>query len=376
MKKKVALVVSTPITFNVFYKNHIKFLQEKYDITLIANFSLDKCTIENVRHIHIPIERKPSVFSDLKVLFQLISIFRREKFDVVHSTTPKAGLLGQLAAYMAGVKIRLHIFTGQVWANKIGYKREVLKFIDKVIAFLPNYLLADSFSQKIYIENENIVVKNKVKVLGLGSISGVNLNKFYPKNTTLLRTELLISLDQFVFLFLGRLNKDKGILDLLKAFEIVNDKNPESVLMLVGRDEENLLPIIENNPRFNKSIFYRNFTNQPEDYMSMADVFCLPSYREGFGSVIIEAAACGTPSIGSNIYGISDAIEDNRSGLLSNVADPNNLAEKMNFMIENKKILQDFSSYGLKRVTNSFDENKVSQDLVLFYENMFKEYSC
>lgn len=376
MKKKVALVVSTPITFNVFYKNHIKFLQEKYDVTLIANFTLDKCAIENVRQIHIPIERNPSVYLDLKVLFQLISIFRREKFDVVHSTTPKAGLLGQLAAYIAGVKIRLHIFTGQVWANKIGYKREILKFIDKVIAFLPNYLLADSFSQKIYIENENIVVKDKVNVLGLGSISGVNLNKFYPKNTMLLRAELLISLDQFVFLFLGRLNKDKGILDLLKAFQIVNDKHPESVLILVGRDEENLLPIIENNPLFNQSIFYRNFTTQPEDYMSMADVFCLPSYREGFGSVIVEAAACGTPSIGSNIYGISDAIEDKKSGLLSNVADPKNLAEKMSFILENKEILHNFSNYGLARVKDSFDENKVSQDLILFYENMLTEQSC
>lgn len=376
MKKRVALVVSTPITFNVFYKNHIKFLQEKYDVTLIANFTLDKCAIENVRQIHIPIERNPSVYLDLKVLFQLISIFRREKFDVVHSTTPKAGLLGQLAAYIAGVKIRLHLFTGQVWANKIGYKREILKFIDKVIAFLPNYLLADSFSQKIYIENENIVVKDKVNVLGLGSISGVNLNKFYPKNTMLLRAELLISLDQFVFLFLGRLNKDKGILDLLKAFQIVNDKHPESVLILVGRDEENLLPIIENNPLFNQSIFYRNFTTQPEDYMSMADVFCLPSYREGFGSVIVEAAACGTPSIGSNIYGISDAIEDKKSGLLSNVADPKNLAKKMSFMIENKEVLHNFSNYGLARVKDSFDENKVSQDLILFYENMLTEQSC
>lgn len=376
MKKKVALVVSTPITFNVFYKNHIKFLQEKYDVTLIANFTLDKCAIENVRQIHISIERNPSVWSDLKVLIQLISIFRRENFDVVHSTTPKAGLLGQLAAYIAGVKMRLHIFTGQVWANKTGYKREVLKLIDKIIAFLPNYLLADSFSQKTYIENENIVVKGKVKVLGLGSISGVNLNKFHPENAALLRAELLISLDQFVFLFLGRLNKDKGILDLLKAFELVNHKHPKSVLMLVGRDEENLLPIIEKNPLFNKSIFYQNFTTQPEQYMNMADVFCLPSYREGFGSVIIEAAACGTPSIGSNIYGISDAIEDKRSGLLSNVADSEHLAGKMNFMIENKKILQEFSNYGLKRVRDSFDEDKVSQDLVLFYENMFKEHSC
>ena len=110
--------------------------------------------------------------------------------------------------------------------------------------------------------------------------------------------------------------------------------------------------------------------------MSMADVFCLPSYREGFGSVIVEAAACGTPSIGSNIYGISDAIEDKKSGLLSNVADPKNLAKKMSFMIENKEVLHNFSNYGLARVKDSFDENKVSQDLILFYENMLTEQSC
>lgn len=370
MKKKVALVVSTPITFNVFYKKHIEFLKKEYDITLISNFKLDPCNIEGLPMIHVDIMRKPSILSDLLALFQLMSIFKREKFDIVHTTTPKAGLLAQVAACLIGVKSRLHFFTGQVWASKTGYKRELLKIIDKIIGFLPTHLLADSFSQRDFLVAEKIVRKGKIDVLGQGSISGVNLNKFFPHNKEKLRRELSISLDHFVFLFVGRLNKDKGVLDLLRAFEKINKEYHKSILYIVGKDEENLVSIIQNNKLFNNSIFYKDFTAVPENYMSLADVFCLPSYREGFGSVIIEAAACGTPSIGSNIYGLSDAIEDNRTGLLYEVGNINALFEKMQILITDKELLEKLSKNALDRVKNKFDENFLSDLLLSYYKNL------
>lgn len=369
MKPKAALIASTPVIFNVFYKNHIRFLQDKYDLTLISNFEADKCTIENLPMIHVAMNRDPSLLSDLNSLLKLITIFKKEKFDIVHTTTPKAGLLGQLAAYIIGVDVRLHFFTGQVWANKIGFKRELLKFIDRVIGYLPTHLLADSYSQKQFLEDEKIIPKNKITVLGRGSISGVNLNKFNSKNRLALRTTEGILPNQFVFLFLGRLNKDKGVLDLISAFELIIKVNPNAILFIVGRDEEELLPVIKKHKLYNKSMFYREFTTQPEDYMSIADVFCLPSYREGFGSVIIEASACGTPSIGSNIYGLTDAIEDGRTGLLCAVASPNDLANKMADLLANKQKLKSFSENGLLRVQQDFDENILSGLLISYYEN-------
>lgn len=369
MKKKVALVVSTPIIYNAFYKKHIELLRMKYDIYLISNFNEDDCAIKGLPIYHINIERKPSLLKDLETLFKLIKIFKKEKFDIVHTTTPKAGLLAQIAAYISKIDIRLHYFTGQVWASKTGYKRELLKLIDKVVGALPTHILVDSFSQLDFLITENIVTKGKIDVLGQGSISGVNLCKFYPQDKEKLKISFSIPADNFVFLYLGRLNKDKGVLDLLEAFEQVHNQYPNITLLLVGKDEENLIPFIEKNKLFNSSIFYYKFTDTPEKFMATADVFCLPSYREGFGTVIIEAAACGTPSIGSNIYGLSDAILDKETGLLFEVGNINDLATKMISLINDRQFLGYLSSNGKKRVNTYFDENIVSQLLVSYYED-------
>ena len=373
MKRKIALVVSTPSTFNSFYRNHIKVLSQNFNVTLIANFNLSECDIDNVKKIHVEIQRKPSLISDVKVLFDLIRLFKKEKFEVVHSTTPKAGLLTQIAGKLARVKFRIHTFTGQVWATKTGYKREILKKLDSLIAVSATHLLADSFTQRDFLEDQDVVPKNKIQVLGLGSISGINTDKFRPLKTDNLREELNISKESFLYLYLGRLNRDKGILDLLAAFEKVYSKNPNTYLLLVGRDEEQLVPIIEKHYLFKKSISYLNFTKQPEKFMSMADVFCIPSYREGFGSVVIEAAACKTPSIGSNIYGLSDSIEDGKSGLLFKVGNINDLANKMDYCYNHSEDLKKYAEYGYERVCKNFTQEISSNDLLIFYkENIGK----
>lgn len=373
MKRKIALVVSTPSTFNSFYRNHIKVLSQNFDVTLIANFKLSECDIADIKRIHIDIQRKPSIFLDLKVLFELVKVFKQHKFEVIHSTTPKAGLLTQIAGKLAGVSFRIHTFTGQVWATKTGYKREILKKFDSLIAALATHLLADSFTQRDFLEDQGVVAKNKIQVLGLGSISGINTDKFIPIESHQLRKELNISAKSFVYLYLGRLNKDKGIIDLLAAFDHVYAKHPDTYLLIVGRDEENLVPIIEKHSLFSKALSYVGFTKQPEIFMSMADVFCIPSYREGFGSVVIEAAACKTPSIGSNIYGLSDSIEDGKSGLLFEVGNINDLANKMEYCYNNKEDLKKYAEYGYKRVCNNFTQEMSSNDLLNFYEKNIGE---
>ena len=370
MKKKIALVVSSPMTFKAFYKNHIEKLQEKYDVTLIANFDQPEPIFDGVKQIALNLERKPSIVSDLKALKQMIDIFKKEKFILVHSTTPKAGFITQIAGFIAGVKFRLHIFTGQVWASQSGIKRQALKKIDVAIASLATHLLADSESQVEFLIKESIPVKSKIKVLGNGSISGVDLNKFTPKESDSLKSNLNLQNKAFIFLFIGRLNKDKGIFDLIKSFEIVHSKHPEAALLIVGSDEENILPFIQNHVLYNKSIFYHEATPRPQDFMAMADVLCLPSYREGFGSVIIEAAACGTPSIGSKIYGLTDAIEDGKSGYLFQVGCTESLANKMIYSIENPEALQQASKYGMQRAKEMFSDDLSSKLLVSYYQSI------
>lgn len=370
MKKKIALIVSSPMTFEAFYKNHIKNLQEIYDVTLIANFDQSEPIFDGIKQIALNLERKPSVFSDLKSLKQMVSIFKKEKFILVHSTTPKAGLITQIAGFLTGTKFRLHIFTGQVWASQNGVKRQALKKVDVVIASLATHLLADSKSQVVFLLNESIPVKSKIKVLGEGSISGVDLQKFIPKNSEGLKNKLQLTDKSFVFLFIGRLNKDKGVFDLIKSFDIVVEKFPKAALLIVGSDEENILPFIQSHSLYGKSIFYHPATPRPQDFMAMADVLCLPSYREGFGSVVIEAAACGTPSIGSNIYGLSDAIEEGKSGYLFPVSSVNDLADKMIYSIENPQILKQVSEYGIKRAKEQFSAELSSELLVKFYNSI------
>lgn len=373
MKRKIALVVSTPSTFNSFYRNHIKVLSQNFDLTLIANFKLSECDIDNVKKIHVDIQRKPSLMLDIKVLFKLVKIFKKEKFEVVHSTTPKAGLLTQIAGKLAGITCRIHTFTGQVWATKTGYKREILKKFDSLIAVSATHLLADSFTQRDFLEEQGVVYKNKIQVLGQGSISGINTAKFRPLQTDKLRKELNISEESFLYLYLGRLNKDKGVLDLLLAFEKMHTQNANTHLLIVGRDEEQLVPIIEKHSLFKKSISYVGFTKQPENFMSMADVFCIPSYREGFGSVVIEAAACKTPSIGSNIYGLSDSIENGKSGLLFEVGNIDDLANKMDYCYNHREDLKKYAEYGYERVCNNFTQEISSNDLLNFYEKNLGE---
>ncbi|CAN6959970.1 Glycosyl transferase family 1 domain-containing protein [Psychrobacter okhotskensis] len=373
MKKKIALIVSSPMTFKAFYKNHIEKLQEKYDVTLIANFEQPEPIFDGVKQIALNLERKPSVFSDLKSLKEMIKIFRTEKFILVHSTTPKAGFITQIAGFLTGTKFRLHIFTGQVWASQSGLKRQALKKVDVAIASLATHLLADSESQVEFLIKESIPVKSKIKVLGNGSISGVDLNKFTPKDSNDLKGNLNLKDKVFIFLFIGRLNKDKGIFDLIESFEIVHSRHPQAALLIVGSDEENILPFIQNHALYNKSIFYHEATPQPQDFMAMADVLCLPSYREGFGTVIIEASACGTPSIGSRIYGLSDAIEDGKSGYLFTVGSVEDLAEKMIFSIENTKKLQEVSKYGMQRVQEEFSDGLSSELLLGYYHSILAD---
>lgn len=368
--KKVALIVSAPMTFNAFYLNHIKYIKTKYDVTLIANFAENEVILPDVKHIALNLDRKPSITDDLKNLKKLTEIFKREDFDIVHSTTPKAGFVTQIAGVLSGRKVRLHTFTGQVWANKTGVKREALKLIDKTIAKLSTHLLADSKSQIDFLISEHITVNAKIQVLGSGSISGVNNAKFYPRNTDVLREKLGFSKDDFVFLFIGRLNSDKGVKDLIKSFELVYQQRSQAKLLIVGVDEENLLPSIQNNKLFNSAIFYQGFTKVPEEYMAMADVMCLPSYREGFGSVIVEASACGTPTIGSNIYGITDAIEDGKSGYLFQVGDTQDLAKKMIYCIDNTEELQRVIEYGKQRIKEKFDADLSSQLLLDYYQSI------
>ncbi|MDB9494345.1 glycosyltransferase [Spirulina major CS-329] len=376
--KRICIVTSSELTLKVFLAAQVRKIQQSYEVTIVVNTDNSKLLEElgiRAELKPVSIQRQISFISDLKALCILIQFFQTQKFDLVHSISPKAGLLTMLAGFLTRVPSRIHTFTGQVWVTKKGVSRWMLKFFDKVISFCATHLLADSLSQREFLLKNNIVSFHKSYVLGKGSICGVDINKFSPNSSVRnsLRQNFNIDNNAIVFLFIGRINHDKGILDLHKAFvrNLINDEK-DIHLLLVGPDEENLMPQIfhesESIISASSKLHYVGYTDTPEQYMATADILCLPSYREGFGNVIIEAASVGLPALASRIYGITDAVVDGETGLLHEAGNIQDITDKMSFLLNNFELRQSLAKQACLRARQDFDQTKIIQALISFYE--------
>ena len=371
------MVATVPFAFNVFMKSHIDLLKVDYDVTLMANGEaeeLEGLLGEHVRFVAITIERKISLKEDFLALIKLWLFFRREKFDGVCSLLPKSGLLAMLAARFSGIPVRLNIFNGEVWANDRGFMRYLLKFTDRVIVACATHLLAVSPSQRDFLVQNRIVTVGKMGVVANGSIAGVDENRFKPDavERARLRAVHKIPCNALVFLFLGRVNRDKGVLDLISAFVRVAQSNTSHHLLVVGPDEESLDAELFNlADRFPGRVHRIGFTDQPESYMAVSDVICLPSYREGFGMVLIEAAAAGLPAIASRIYGIVDAVEEGVTGLFHEAGNVNQIAEAMLLLGGDETMRRDMAEAARRRAIEEFSQIRVKFGFLSFYRETF-----
>jgi glycosyltransferase involved in cell wall biosynthesis len=349
-------------------------LSKKYDIYLVANFDDFETKIEtsHIKEIkNITIKRGISVFDDLKSVIALNKYFREQQFDAVHSVTPKAGLVAMIASKWAGIKLRTHIFTGQVWHTKKGFFKKILKTIDRLIVFCATDILVDGESQRKFLIKNKIVSNSQSRVLGKGSISGVDTSKFIPNIDVYKKYRNEINVNkEIVFLFLGRLNHDKGITDLVKAFIELNDIYPHTKLVLVGPDEENMVSKI-NILTSNNNIIIYGATNKPQEVMQMADVFCLPSYREGFGTSVIEASLLEKPIICSDTYGLMETIIENETGLRHQVGNINSLFMQMEKMMDENTRVR-FGKNGRNYILTNFSADTISQKWLEYYNNKLK----
>ena len=368
MKKKntIALVSTTASTISSFMLGNIKKLSVHYNLVIFCNnaVSLKKLVPRKVLLTNINFKRKPNLIADLIAFCKLVYFLKKNKPNLTISISPKAGLITSLSSFVVRVHYRIHWFTGQLWVTKKGFFRLFYKILDKIIFYLSHHVLVDSNSQKKFLISNNIITNKKSTVLLNGSVGGVNVKKFKFKKTSrnLLRKKLKISKNDFTFLYLGRINKDKGILDLINAFKKIESLY-STFLVLVGPIEDTY---ISNFIRKNKQIIYVGETLLPEKWFSAADILCLPSYREGFGSVIIEAGSCNLPTLGSNIYGIVDAIEKNQTGFLHKTGNINDIKNKMIFAIENKKLVKKYGKKARERVEEKFEENLISKKFLEF----------
>jgi glycosyltransferase involved in cell wall biosynthesis len=374
--KSVCLVVSSPITVKAFLTDHIDALSEHYQVCLVLNIAKgDSIPGLNakVEVVAAPIVRNISVLRDLHALLFLVSLFSRRKFDAVHSITPKAGLLAALSGTIARIPVRIHTFTGQVWVTRAVLARFVLKTLDKALARMATHVLMDSPSQRDFLVREGVVSEKKSRVLANGSICGVDTFRFRPdpESRNRIRQRLGIAEDDVVFLYVGRLKIDKGVMDLAQSFTRLAMDYGKTWLLIVGPDEEGLQPRIQ---EICSSVANRlrlvDLTTAPQEYMAAADVLCLPSYREGFGSVIIEAASVGIPAVASNIYGITDAIEASVTGLLHVAGDVADLQSKMKQMMDNQESRTRMGTNARLRAGQSFSRELVTSALLGFYDSV------
>jgi glycosyltransferase involved in cell wall biosynthesis len=378
---KICIVVSDPITVRAFLSDQIQVLSKHYKVTVVMNGAVDEewiDTFQGVTFKHISILRQVKIIADLRALWSLYVYFCRQKFDIVHSVTPKAGLLGMLAACLAVVPHRFHTFTGQVWATRQGISRLFFKSLDRILAMLTNQILIDSASQRDFLISESVLKQGQGNILGHGSISGVDIEKFRtsPDIRRSVRSDLGIPVGDRVFLYLGRLNRDKGILDLAEAYRLFRESGYDGHLLLVGPDEADLEPLVKSvTGQFQKQIHFVGMTRKPQNYMAAADIFCLPSYREGFGSVIIEAASCGIPAIGSCIYGIVDAIIAEETGLLHEPRNPQALCQCMKRLALDEKMRNTMGRKAQERARTQFAKEILSQALYNFYQKILTQSS-
>ena len=376
MKKKICFVVSAPSTARVFLKNHIACLSVYYDVYLVANIR-DSSEIEGLNisgYKTIEIERRPSVKKDLKALGELLRYFKEMNFDSVQAQASKPSLLTAIAAKQARIPVRIRIFTGQIWCNMSGFKRQIFKIIDRLTVRLNTHILADGKPQMEYLIEQGIVKREKIRVLGNGSICGVDASKFNPniEERREVRKELGYADNDVVYTFLGRLRKEKGIREILSAFNKLVVECPQARLILFGRDEDNCTSWLKEFPNINdgSKVNIYGYTNQPYRMLQAGDVYMLPSYREGFGMSVLEASCMKLPVICSDIYGMADTFVDGVTGLKCKVRDDETLYECMKKMYGDKELREKMGLAGRYRVEELFPKELVTKAWTAFYKEI------
>jgi glycosyltransferase involved in cell wall biosynthesis len=370
-KPRVCVVSTTPLIIHFFIRPHLLALAQRCDVTLVLNMGNDTYAPPMnlpARVISVGIMRNLAPIRDLVCLYRLYRLFRRENFDQIWAVVPKAGLLAMVAGRLAGVPSRVFAFQGEPWVTRTGILRWVLKMADRITAASATHLLAVSSSEKQLLESENVVAAGRLRVLGCGSICGVDLVRFKPDEASrrAVRAELNIPQDAVVAVFIGRMKREKGVLDLCEAFSMM-ERQTRLYLIFVGPDEDGIGPQMDARLQRCASLVRRvGFTSEPERYIAASDFICLPSHREGFGMVVIEAAAVGIPAIGSHVSGVSDAIVDGLTGLQFEVGNARELAEALIRLANDAVLRRQMGSAARTRAAEQFEQKSVVERYISF----------
>lgn len=382
---RICRVSTVPVFMATLIRSQIDYLTEiGMRVTLVSSEGPEWSSFEideklSVKKINIPRSLKP--WQDLVALVRLTSFFLSRRFDIVHSTTPKAGLLTALAAFIARVPVRLHTYTGQPWVTLHGPLRWSARLADRVIGLLSTKCYADSDSQAKFLAKEGILAARKIAVIGRGSIAGVDLIRFDPDKFSTaekqqLRKALSIAENSKIIIYVGRITKEKGISELLAAFNALLDQNYDVDLILAGPQDQDCSGTkssIMGSPGQCPRIHWIGYTDRPEKYLSLSDIFCLPSYREGFGTSVIEAAAMGLPTVGTRINGIVDSVIHGETGLLVPARDGQMLLGALKQLLDQPAEIKRMGKEARRRCFQYYDAEQINRMVAEEYVDVLKK---
>jgi glycosyltransferase involved in cell wall biosynthesis len=372
---KLIRVTTIPLALHTLLKGQMRYMNEHgFEVIMVSADGKEREEViknEGCRHQVISMTRKITPLADLRSLWQLYRFFKKEKPDIVHSHTPKAGLLSMLAAKLAGVKIRIHTIAGLRFMTSKGFTRKLLVRMEKLTASSATHVWPNSYSLLKYVEDNRLVRKSKLKVIGAGSSNGIDLQRFsvsslQPHKLEEVKKQLQYDEKLTYLLSVGRIVKDKGIDELLSAFQQVHKQNESTRLVLLGSFEEDLDPVSEEAKQILKqhpAVIHINWSNEVEYYMHLATLLLHPSYREGFPNVLLQAGAMGCPICCSRIEGNVDIVTHEETGLLFNKMDAEDLYQKLDWALQHPEKMKLFAQQLQNKVQQHYDRNFVQQSL-------------
>ena len=374
MKKKSIRISTIPLSLDVLLQGQLRMLSEHYEVVGVSSpgEELDKVAQrEGIRTIAVPMERKISPFKDLVSLFRLIRLFHREKPWMVHSLTPKAGLLAMTAAWICRVPVRIHMFTGLVFPTTTGLKQKILMATDSITCACATNILPEGKGVKRDLKHFHITSK-PLQIIGNGNINGIDLEYFDRPPEVLEQAEKYRKEEVVTFCFVGRIVRDKGMNELVAAFQRLHQAYPNTRLVLVGPFEEKLDPVLPETRQVieqHAAIEWMGWQNDIRPFLAASEVFVFPSYREGFPNVVLQAGAMGLPSIVTDINGSSEIITEGVNGSIIPSQDEEALYKAMEKLLDTEE-RRKLAQQARPQIANRYERKALWKELLKFYRSL------
>lgn len=381
MRPKIGIIITVSQSVTMFYIDQIRSLRDAgFEVTILcaSDPKLPPLLPEGVRVHFVDFTRTINPWRDLKSLYHLWRFFRRERFAILQYCTPKAALLGAVAAWLARCPVRIYMVWGLYYISTTGFNRWLLKTFEKIICRISTQITPIAHDMVAFMESEGLAKKGKCLVMLHGSACGVDLDSVDPQRWNsyrdTIREQYHIPKDAVVIGTVARLTGDKGINELVKAFDTISQEFSNAYLLLVGdqEDKDRLLPVTERIMAENSRIRPAGWQIPPFPFYAAMDIFCLPTYREGFGEVNLEAQAMELPVVSTDVIGPRESIEDGVTGFLVEPRSSESLLEPLRTLIAQPELRIKMGRAGRRRVRNQFDRKEMIQTVIQHRQSLIK----